>query len=127
MKFSGLVITFNEEKNIQACLASLQQVCDDIVVVDSGSQDRTCELARAAGATVVTSVPFLGDGPQRSHGLPFCRHDWVINLDADERLDDDLVAYLQSTDVSALGVDAIENRRKNYIGQRTTPYAGQYP
>ncbi|HAD40998.1 MAG TPA: glycosyltransferase family 2 protein, partial [Plesiomonas shigelloides] len=48
MKFSGLVITFNEEKNIQACLASLQQVCDDIVVVDSGSQDRTCELARAA-------------------------------------------------------------------------------
>lgn len=127
MKFSGLVITFNEEKNIQACLASLQQVCDDIVVVDSGSQDRTCELARAAGATVLTSVPFLGDGPQRSHGLPFCQHDWVINLDADERLDDDLVAYLQSTDVSALGVDAIENRRKNYIGQRTTPYAGQYP
>ncbi|MGL4601468.1 MAG: glycosyltransferase family 2 protein [Plesiomonas sp.] len=127
MKLSGLVITFNEEKNILACLHSLQQVCDDIVVVDSGSTDRTCELALEAGATVIVSTPFLGDGPQRSYGLASCRHDWVVNLDADERLDDDLVAYLRSTDIESLGVEAIENRRKNYIGQRMTKYAGQYP
>jgi glycosyltransferase involved in cell wall biosynthesis len=125
-KISGLVITFNESKNIVECLRSLALVCDDIVVVDSNSTDDTAELVRAAGAQVVLQA-FLGDGPQRSAGLPHCRHDWVLNLDADERLEDDLVAYLQRTDLAALGVDAVETRRRNFVGQRTTRHGGQYP
>ncbi|HEV3010833.1 MAG TPA: glycosyltransferase family 2 protein [Burkholderiales bacterium] len=123
--YSGLIITYNEAHNIGACIASLAQVCSDIVVVDSGSSDVTVELARAAGATVLVQVPFLGDGPQRSLGLKHCRHDWVINLDADERLEADLVATLKAT--AEWRVDALECRRRNYIGERFTPYAGQYP
>jgi glycosyltransferase involved in cell wall biosynthesis len=123
--YSGLIITYNEAHNIAACIASLAQVCDDIVVVDAGSGDDTVELARAAGATVLVQVPFLGDGPQRSLGLRHCRHDWVVNLDADERLEDDLVAALKAG--AEWPVDALECRRRNYIGKRFTPYAGQYP
>ena len=123
--YSGLIITFNEAHNITACIASLAQVCGDIVVVDSGSSDSTVELARGAGATVVVQVPFLGDGPQRSLGLKHCRQDWVVNLDADERLEPDLVATLKAG--AQWPVDALECRRRNYIGGRFTPYAGQYP
>ena len=123
--YSGLIITYNEAHNVVDCIASLAKVCDDIVVVDAGSTDRTVELARAARANVVVQVPFLGDGPQRSFGLRHCRHDWVINLDADERLEDDLIAILKAT--ADWSVDALECRRRNYIGERFTPYAGQYP
>lgn len=125
--FSGLIITFNEAHNIAACIASLKQVCDDIVVVDSGSQDDTVAIARELGATVIVQAPFLGDGPQRSLGLPHCKHSWVINLDADERLEADLVSHLQQLDTNAVKAEAIECRRRNYIGPRFTPYAGQYP
>ena len=107
--YSGLIITYNEAHNIGACIASLAQVCRDIVVVDSGSSDVTVELARAAGAKVLVQVPFLGDGPQRSLGLKHCRHDWVINLDADERLEADLVATLKAN--AEWLVDALECRR----------------
>ncbi|MCG9026540.1 glycosyltransferase family 2 protein [Laribacter hongkongensis] len=126
-QISGLVITLNEAHNIVDCLRSMKTVCDDIVVVDSGSSDGTVELARQEGATVIVQVPFLGDGPQRSHGLPYCRHAWVLNLDADERLEQDLIDYISRTDLDSLGVDLVETRRRNYIGQRFTPYAGQYP
>ncbi|NDV13468.1 glycosyltransferase family 2 protein [Crenobacter caeni] len=125
-KISGLVISFNEEHNIVDCLRSLKQVCDDVVVVDSCSTDRTVELARAEGATVLIQ-PFLGDGPQRIHGLPHCRHDWVVNLDADERLEPDLVDWLRRTDLDVLACDVVDSRRRNYIGERTTRFGGQYP
>jgi glycosyltransferase involved in cell wall biosynthesis len=123
--YSGLVIALNEAHNIAECIASLRQVCDDVVVVDGGSRDDTAELARRAGATVIAQVPFLGDGPQRSLGLRHCRHDWVVNLDADERLDEDLVAELKAG--GEWNVDALECARRNYVGGRFTPYAGQYP
>lgn len=123
---SGLIISFNEERHIKACIQSLKRVCDDIVVVDSNSTDRTIELARAEGATVVCQ-DFLGDGPQRTFGLPYCRHDWIVNLDADERLEDDLVDFLARSDLDASGFDAFETRRRNHIGLRSSRYAGQYP
>lgn len=126
-QYSGLVITFNEAHNINECLASLFRVCDDVVVIDSGSKDNTVDLARAAGAIVLVQIPFLGDGPQRSLGLPLCKHRWVINLDADERLEEDLVAFLDENRNTNFDVDAIECRRRNFIGGRTTHFAGQYP
>ena len=126
-EISGLVITLNESRNIVDCLRSMKQICDDIVVVDSGSIDNTVELAKAEGATVIVQKPFLGDGPQRTHGLPYCRHQWILNLDADERLEDDFVQYVKRTNLDDLGVDLIQTRRRNLIGDRFTPHVGQYP
>lgn len=57
-EISGLVITLNESRNIVDCVRSMKQVCDDVVVVDSGSSDNTVELARAEGATVIIQAPF---------------------------------------------------------------------
>ncbi|MGI9316311.1 MAG: glycosyltransferase family 2 protein [bacterium] len=123
---SGLVIAYNEEKHIRDCLISLYRVCDDIVVIDSNSEDKTVEIARELGATVVIQ-PFLGDGPQRSAGLPHCKHPWVFYLDADERLDEDLVTELKTLDFENQSAEAYECRRKNHIDGRWIKVAGQYP
>lgn len=126
IQISGLVITYNEEQNIASCIASLRNVCDDIVVVDSCSSDKTVSIAESLGVTVITQ-PFLGDGPQRIKGLEFCKHDWVLNLDADERLEDDCISQILEIDLSKDDYDVYEFRRHNLIGGRFTKFAGQYP
>jgi glycosyltransferase involved in cell wall biosynthesis len=81
---SVVVLTLNEEPNIRRCLASVAWA-DQVVVVDSGSADRTVSLARATGAEVVDQ-PWLGFSAQREYALqlPQLRHDWVYFVDADE-------------------------------------------
>ncbi|HVU17588.1 MAG TPA: glycosyltransferase family 2 protein [Candidatus Didemnitutus sp.] len=84
LPLSVVILTFNEEKHLPACLASIA-ACDDVVVLDSGSTDRTVAIARAAGARVVTH-PFEDFARQRNFALqsiPF-RHPFVFQLDADE-------------------------------------------
>lgn len=88
--FSVLILTLNEERKLPACLASVAG-CDDIVVLDSDSTDRTADLARGAGARVFTH-PFENFAAQRNHAhrsIPF-RHPWVFHLDADEQLTPEL-------------------------------------
>ena len=102
MAISGLIITFNEEKMIGKCIDALFRVCDEVIIVDSLSKDRTVEIAKAKGAIVIEQ-PFLGDGPQRSHGLPFCKNDWILNLDADEFLDADAEDYILKEKYEGLG------------------------
>lgn len=85
MPFSLLILTCNEEANLGACLDSVSW-CDDVAVLDSGSTDRTVEIAVARGARVFQRA-FDNFGNQRNHALdtvPF-RHAWVFHLDADER------------------------------------------
>ena len=65
---SGIITTLNEERNIKEAITSLQQVCDEVVVVDSESSDRTREVAQAAGAKVYIQ-PYLGDGIQTNVAL----------------------------------------------------------
>ena len=125
-KVSGLIITYNEQKNIADCIKSLREVCDDIVVVDSCSSDQTVSIAEDMGARVIRQ-PFLGDGPQRSVGVSICQNDWILNLDADERLTPGLVEGIKKLDLENNSVDVFEFKRLNYIGSRTTKYAGQYP
>lgn len=125
-RLSGLVITYNEEKHIADCLRSLFRVCEDVVVIDSQSEDRTVEIARDMGAKVLCQ-PFLGDGRQRSFGIPHCDNDWVIYIDADERLDADLVQDLQHIQLGDNGIEAYECRRKNFIRKRWLKVASQYP
>jgi len=84
--YSTVILTRNEEADIQACIDSLGQ-CDDIHVLDSGSTDRTVHLALAAGAQVIVN-PFESFGQQRNwalDNLPI-KHEWILFLDADERM-----------------------------------------
>jgi len=126
MAISGLVITFNEEKNIGKCIDALFKVCDEVIVVDSLSKDKTVEIATAKGAKVISQA-FLGDGPQRTHGLPFCKNDWILNLDADEFLDADAQEFILKEKYLVGNYDAFSFRVKNYLADKLIDFAGWYP
>ena len=93
-RISACVITLNEADRIGACLESLA-FCDDIVVVDSGSTDATCDLAAARGARVLQR-PFDGYRTQKDFAVRAARHDWVLCVDADERVTATLRASIES-------------------------------
>lgn len=101
LPLSVLILTKNEEQRLPACLHSVAE-CDDVVVLDSGSTDRTAEIARAAGARVVVN-PFEDFAQQRNHGMTAIafRHPWVFHLDADEEMTPGL-----ARECSALSGDA---------------------
>jgi glycosyltransferase involved in cell wall biosynthesis len=90
MSISVLILTFNEEQNIAACLKSVAW-SDDVLVVDSFSTDRTVELARRMGARVLQNR-FVNFAEQRNFGLSHggLKHEWVLHLDADELVPDEL-------------------------------------
>jgi glycosyltransferase involved in cell wall biosynthesis len=87
-----LVITYNEAANIAACLDSVP-FADEKVVIDSGSTDHTVEIARTHGARVI-SQPWLGFGRQRNFAATLANTEWILFLDADERLSEALAAEL---------------------------------
>ncbi len=89
---SAFVICMNEEEQIGACLESLS-FCDELVVIDSFSTDRTVEIARAHGATIIQR-PWPGYRSQKAFGLTTVNHDWVVNIDADERVSPELRAAI---------------------------------
>ena len=126
MKISGLIITLNEEMHIIECIQSMLLVCDDIVVVDSLSSDSTCDIAKELGATVIRQK-YLGDGPQRSHGLKSCKHDWVLNIDADERVDKEMADEIQQMNLDQSTFDSYEFRRKNIFHGKWIKHSDWYP
>jgi hypothetical protein len=87
---SAVIITRNAAAQLPACLAALA-FCEEIVVVDSGSDDDTLAIARRHGARVIEQA-WLGFGPQKQFAVEQARHDWVLCVDADERVSDELRA-----------------------------------
>jgi glycosyltransferase involved in cell wall biosynthesis len=114
---SAVLIAQNEEKTIEGALASVA-FCDEIVLVDSGSSDRTRELAAQSGARVVVNAPWPGFVAQRDLAVRAARHDWVLALDADERVSPALRAEIQALRVR--GCDAAGYRMPRvafYLGR----------
>jgi glycosyltransferase involved in cell wall biosynthesis len=83
---SVILITRNEESNLDDCLASLDGIAQQIVVVDSNSTDGTLEIANRYGALMAYPSDWPGFGPQKNRALDLATCDWVLSLDADERL-----------------------------------------
>jgi glycosyltransferase involved in cell wall biosynthesis len=83
------VITKDEERNIARCIGSCEGLVDEVVVVDSGSRDRTVEIARSLGARVIVH-PFDNYAAQKNRAVDAATCDWVLNLDADEWVSDGL-------------------------------------
>ncbi|MCI0602434.1 glycosyltransferase family 2 protein, partial [bacterium] len=84
-KLSVLIPTLNEEGNISACIDSVREIADEILVMDNFSTDRTTEISRAAGA-IVHQRKFDHFAANKNAGIELLQNDWVLILDADERL-----------------------------------------
>ncbi|WP_345992901.1 glycosyltransferase family 2 protein [Sulfurimonas sp. HSL-1716] len=116
MKITANIITLNEEKNIADVIKSVQKVCDEVLVVDSLSSDKTCEIAEALGAKVVKQA-YLGDGPQKAFGGPLAKNDWILSIDADERLDVNAIEAIKKLDLDTTPYDAFSFARKTFVGK----------
>ena len=126
LAISAILITYNEQSDLAEALLSLRGVADEIVVVDSGSADRTCEIARGLGARVV-SRPFTNFAEQKNFAAGQAAHDWVLSLDADERLSgvlrESIIGWKQSNPEC---VAYRMNRKPNYLGGWIR-HSGWYP
>lgn len=91
-KLSIVIITKNEEKVISDAIKSAQ-FADEVVVLDSGSTDKTCEIAQALGAKVYQQ-DWLGFGPQKNRAVELASNDWIFVLDSDERITEELKSEL---------------------------------
>ena len=89
IKISCVIITYNEELNIARCLQSIQNIVDEIIVVDSYSQDETVAIAGKMGAKVFYKK-FLGFGEQKAFAIDKASNDWILSIDADEVLSEEL-------------------------------------
>jgi len=126
MKISGLIITYNEEKHIKKSIKTLFKVCNEVIIIDSFSSDKTAEIALKLGAKVYFQK-FLGDGPQRIYGLQYCKNDWIFNPDADEFLDDDAETFIKSKIHLKDIYDGYAFRRRNFLGKEETNIGCWYP
>lgn len=85
MKLSVAIITMNEEKILETTLNSIKDIADEIIIVDSGSTDRTEEIAKKYNAKFIYKK-WSGYGPQRNYAIENCKNQWVLNIDADEEV-----------------------------------------
>ncbi|HWX24419.1 MAG TPA: glycosyltransferase family 2 protein [Vicinamibacteria bacterium] len=92
---SAVLIAGNEEKNLPAALDSVA-FCDEVLVMDSGSTDRTLDIARERGVRIEVNAPWPGFVAQRTAATEAARHDWVLALDADERVTPPLRAEIEA-------------------------------
>ena len=88
-QLSVVIITHNEEVNIPRCIHSVKDLVDEILIVDSFSTDRTVEICNAYGCKVI-SHQFEGYGQQKQFGVEQAGNDWILSLDADEVVTDEL-------------------------------------
>ena len=125
MKISATIITLDEERNIARAIESLR-CCDEIVVVDSGSTDRTLEIAAKLGARVAECA-WLGYAAQKNYASEQASHDWILSIDADESLSEALEAEIWQIKKSGPRHDAYTMPRlAQYLG-RWIMHSGWYP
>lgn len=125
MKISAAIITYNEELNIARAIESLR-CCDEIVVIDSGSSDRTIELALNHGARVV-ETHWRGYAAQKNFASEACENDWVLSIDADEALSEALEGELWQLKKNGPRHDGYTMPRlAQYLG-RWILHSGWYP
>lgn len=125
MKLSAVIITYNEERNIDRCLKSLQSVADEIVVVDSFSTDKTEEICKQYAVRFIQH-PFEGHIQQKNVAIDAAENDWILSLDADEALTPMLEMSIRNVKENQLFNGYKFNRLTNYCGH-WVKFCGWYP
>jgi glycosyltransferase involved in cell wall biosynthesis len=125
MKITATIITLNEERNIARAVESLR-CCDEIILVDSGSTDRTIELAQNLGVRII-EASWLGYAAQKNWAAEQAANDWILSLDADEALSEALEAEIWALKKSEPRHDAYTMPRlARYLGKWIL-HSGWYP
>lgn len=124
-KLSAVIITYNEARNIKRCIASLQDVADEIVVVDSFSTDATPSFCKGLNVQF-HQREWKGYSKQKNYGNGLASNDWILSIDADEALSDELKGAILFEKQNGKGYNYSFNRLTNYCG-KWIKHSGWYP
>jgi glycosyltransferase involved in cell wall biosynthesis len=128
IKISSIVIAKDEEKNIRRCLDSQINVIDDIVIiVDSGTTDLTYELSKGYQNTNCEIIDWKGYAAAKTYALSKTKYDWVLWVDADEELTQELITELQKLKKSKPSFYVYDLARRAYFMNKWIKYSGWYP
>ncbi len=119
MRISGVIITYNEENNIERCLKSLEGIVDEIVVVDSFSTDRTKEICLSYNVKFSVNK-FEGHIQQKNHAMSLASNNMILSLDADEALSEELRKSILQLKLNS------HSDEKAFSFNRLTSYCGQW-
>jgi glycosyltransferase involved in cell wall biosynthesis len=132
LKISVFIITKNEADRISEVINAAKEIADEILVIDSGSEDETCRIAAEAGAKVMFNK-WQGYGLQKIFGENQCRNDWVLNIDADEEVSKELCAEVKkifaeriSDDVAGFRVKIVNKFRFEKKPKKGAYYYNQF-
>jgi glycosyltransferase involved in cell wall biosynthesis len=126
-KLSVAIITLNEEKHLPSCLKSVEGIADEIVVVDSGSTDKTVDIARKYGAKVYTK-DFDNYANQKNYALSKSTNNWVLSIDADETIEKELAGEIKNMlENPTPGIVGYSIPRKNIIFGKYIKYSRWQP
>ncbi|MBF0299863.1 MAG: glycosyltransferase family 2 protein [Oligoflexia bacterium] len=136
LKLSVTIITLNESRNIERAINSVLPFAHEIVIVDSGSIDKTIEIARSFGSKIkIFEHKFEGYGQQKSYAAQLCESDWILNIDADEEVSEELCQSITNF-IKSYGNDGSEGTdiagmyrfaRLNFHCGRPIYHGGWYP
>ncbi|MSO22885.1 MAG: glycosyltransferase family 2 protein [Acidobacteria bacterium] len=126
MKISATVITLNEQRHIRQCLESLQGIADEMIVLDSGSQDATLKIAAELGAKIFVHE-WTNYAEQKNLASSLAEHEWILSLDADECLSSSLRQDILHAKENATQAVAFEFPRKAFYLGRWIEHSGWYP
>lgn len=126
MSLSVILITKNEEANLKDCLESVS-FADEIIVVDSQSSDKTQEIAQSFGAKLEITSDWPGFGPQKNRALNLATQDWVLSIDADERVTPELKQEILTAIASPNAADCYAIPRSSWYCGRFMKHSGWYP
>ncbi len=126
-RLSLIIITKNEEAAIERCIRSVIPLAGEIIVVDSGSTDRTVEIARSLGAKVIAPEGWPGYGPQKQRALDAASGEWILSLDADEWIEADLAREIENVLNGNAAADAYRMPRRNRFCGHIVRHGGWWP
>ncbi len=117
---TAVIITYNESGNIVDCIQSLRDVADEVIIVDAESTDDTVKEAEKFESVRILKKQWEGYGSARNYGAQHASHDWIVSVDADERLNEKLVRSIENSDLSEDTVFCM--KRINFLAGKSSRF-----
>jgi len=126
IKLTVVILTKNESRNIEDCIKSVNYFVDEVIVIDDLSDDKTTSIAQSLDAKVMVKK-MENEGRHRNWAYAQAKNNWVLSLDADERVTKELAEEISGIDLNNSRFAGFSVPRRNHIGNYWLKYGGQYP